>query len=248
MQVLQALKKGNYKAFKTMVLENYKKVRKNVDDICNKCGRDPSEVLLLAVSKTKPKEDIMELYNAGVRDFGENYVQELREKHEDLPKDIRWHMIGHLQRNKVKYIAEYVDLIHSVDSYELAETIDKEAKKHERVIPVLIEVNAGEEDSKFGLSIKETPAFVESISGFSNIKIRGFMTSAPYTDDTELLHDVFRSMRELILDTKVKNHNNYEVNVLSMGMSNDYNIAIEEGSTIVRVGTDIFGARHYNKA
>ena len=248
MQVLQALKKGNYKAFKTMVLENYKKVRKNVDAICNKCGRNPSEVLLLAVSKTKPKEDIMELYNAGVRDFGENYVQELREKHEDLPKDIRWHMIGHLQRNKVKYIAEYVDLIHSVDSYELAETIDKEARKHDRIIPVLIEVNVGEEDSKFGLSIKEIPVFVESLSEFSNIKVRGFMTSAPYTDDTKLLHDLFRSMRELILDTKAKNHNNYEVNVLSMGMSNDYNIAIEEGSTIVRVGTDIFGARHYNKA
>ena len=226
-----------------MILENYTKVRNHIDEECKKSGRDPQDVLLLPVSKTKPVSMIRELYDAGVRDFGENYVQELREKHEELPADIRWHMIGHLQRNKVKYIAPFVHMIHSVDSIALAETIDKEAKKCGRVIPVLIEVNAGGEESKFGLTVQDTPALCEALFAFENIDVRGFMTSAPFVSDPEEIRFVFRDLYKLSLDTAFKNHNNAFRPVLSMGMSNDYGVAIEEGSTIVRVGTDIFGAR-----
>ena len=228
-----------------MVTENFKKIRDNIDRICAECGRDPAEVTLLAVSKTKPEEDIMELYNIGHRDFGENYVQELREKHEHLPKDIRWHMIGHLQKNKVKYIAGFIYMIHSLDSIELAAVIDKEAKKHGRKIPVLVEVNAGMEETKFGITTGEVPGFLKKLEVFDNIVVRGFMTSAPYTDDVSVLRRVFSEMSQLNLDTTGKNLNNYEMRVLSMGMSNDYPTAIEEGSTIVRIGTDIFGARNY---
>ena len=228
-----------------MVTENFKKIRDNIDRICAECGRDPAEVTLLAVSKTKPEEDIMELYNIGHRDFGENYVQELREKHEHLPKDIRWHMIGHLQKNKVKYIAGFIYMIHSLDSIELAAVIDKEAKKHGRKIPVLVEVNAGMEETKFGITTGEVPGFLKKLEVFDNIEVRGFMTSAPYTDDVSVLRRVFSEMSQLNLDTTGKNLNNYEMRVLSMGMSNDYPTAIEEGSTIVRIGTDIFGARNY---
>ena len=229
-----------------MVLENYRKVRGEIDDVCLKYGRKPEDVLLLPVSKTKPVEMIRELYDAGVRDFGENYVQELRSKHEELPKDIRWHMIGHLQRNKVKYIAPFVHLIHSVDTVELAATIDKEAAKCGRTIPILIEVNAGGEESKFGLTVTDTPAFLEEIRSFKNIEIRGFMTSAPYVEDPETIRFVFRDLYKLSLDTTLKNNNNDLGNILSMGMSNDYHVAIEEGATIVRIGTDIFGARDYS--
>ncbi len=230
-----------------MVLENYRKVRGEVDEVCRKAGRDPEEVLLLPVSKTKPAEMIRELYDAGVRDFGENYVQELRAKHEELPEDIRWHMIGHLQRNKVKYIAPFVYLIHSVDSVELARTIDKEAAKCGRTIPILIEVNAGGEESKFGLTVADAPAFLEEIRELEHIKVRGFMTSAPFVSDPETIRFVFRDLYKLSLDTALKNHNNDLVNILSMGMSNDYHVAVEEGATIVRIGTDIFGARDYSQ-
>ncbi len=228
-----------------MILENYRFVREKADAACIKAGRDPGEVLLLPVSKTKPVEMIRELYDAGVRDFGENYVQELKEKYEELPKDIRWHMIGHLQRNKVKYIAPFISLIHSVDSLALAQTIDKEAAKCGRVIPVLVEVNAGGEESKFGLTVAEAPAFCGQLKELSHIELRGFMTSAPYVSDPEEVRFVFRELNKLSLDMGLKNHNNGTRNVLSMGMSNDYTVAIEEGSTIVRIGTDIFGARDY---
>ena len=229
-----------------MVLENYKKVRNEVDEVCRKAGRDPGEVLLLPVSKTKPVEMIRELYDAGVRDFGENYVQELRAKQEELPKDIRWHMIGHLQRNKVKYIAPFIHLIHSVDTVELARTIDKEAAKCGRTIPILIEVNAGGEESKFGLTVSGVPAFLEELKDLAHIEVRGFMTSAPYVSDPETIRFVFRDLYKLSLDTSLKNNNNVLSDILSMGMSNDYHVAIEEGATIVRIGTDIFGARDYS--
>ena len=189
----------------------------------------------------------MELYRAGQRDFGENYIQELRKKHDDLPKDIRWHMIGHLQRNKVKYIAEYIHLIHSVDSYALAETIDKEAAKHNRIIPILIEVNVGGEESKFGVTPEETTALVEQISHLPNIRIEGLMTSAPYVEDPEEDRECFANLRDLSVDIDSKKIDNVKVNALSMGMSNDYIVAVEEGSTMVRVGTSIFGARDYSK-
>lgn len=228
-----------------MITENLEKVKKRIEQACERSGRNPEDVTLVAVSKTKPEEDIMELYRAGQRDFGENYIQELREKHDHLPKDIRWHMIGHLQRNKVKYIAEYVTLIHSVDSIELAKTIEKEAVKHNRTIPVLIEVNVAQEESKFGVSLEDAPKLVEEIAALPHVEVRGFMTSAPYVEDPEEDRPVFRSLHQLSVDMKSKNHNNDNVDVLSMGMTNDFEVAVEEGSTMVRVGTAIFGKRNY---
>ena len=228
-----------------MLEENLKKVQEEIEESCRKAGRDPKNVTLIAVSKTKPAEDIMELYRAGQRDFGENYVQELREKAEELPKDIRWHIIVHLQSNKVKYIAGYIDMIHSVDSLALAETISKEAAKHDRVIPILLEVNIAGEDTKFGLSPEEVPAMAEAISHLPNVVLRGFMTSAPFVDDPEENRVHFRKLAHLSVDSTSKNHDNNMVDVLSMGMSNDYKVAVEEGATMVRVGTSIFGARDY---
>lgn len=228
-----------------MITENLDHVKERIQKACERSGRNPKDVTLVAVSKTKPEEDIMELYRAGQRDFGENYIQELRKKHDDLPKDIRWHMIGHLQRNKVKYIAEYVTLIHSVDSMELAETIEKEAVKHNRTIPVLIEVNVAQEESKFGVSLEEAPKLAEEISTLPHVEVRGFMTSAPFVENPEDDRSVFRSLHQLSVDMKTKNHNNVNVDVLSMGMTNDFEVAVEEGSTMVRVGTAIFGKRNY---
>ncbi len=230
-----------------MLTENIKAVEQNIADAAARSGRNPEDVTLIAVSKTKPEEDIMELYNAGYRDFGENYIQELRVKQEHLPKDIRWHMIGHLQRNKVKYIAEYITLIHSVDSFELAKTIEKEAVKHNRVIPILIEVNVGEEESKFGVTVEEAPYLVEKIqTELPHVEVKGLMTSAPYTENPEDDRPVFRKLCQLSVDMNLKNHNNSTVSVLSMGMTNDYEVAVEEGSTLVRVGTAIFGSRNYS--
>ena len=230
-----------------MLKENLENVKKLVEEACLRTGRNTSDVTIVAVSKTKPEEDIMELYRAGQRDFGENYIQELRKKHDDLPKDIRWHMIGHLQRNKVKYIAEYIHLIHSVDSYALAETINREAAKHNRVIPVLIEVNVGGEESKFGVSPEEAADLVSDISRLPNVHIEGLMTSAPFYEDPEEDRECFAKLRDLSVDIESKRIDNVKVNALSMGMSNDYIVAVEEGSTMVRVGTSIFGARDYSK-
>ncbi len=228
-----------------MLKDNLKNVQDEIRESCLKAGRDPEEVMLIAVSKTKPKEMIEELYEAGHRDFGENYVQELREKQEALPKDIRWHMIGHLQRNKVKYIAGYVYMIHSVDSLALAETISKEAAKHDRVIPILIEVNVAGEDTKFGVTPEEVPALAEAIGHLPNVIIRGFMTSAPFVEDPEEDRVYFRKLAHLSVDSNLKNIDNSKVDVLSMGMSNDFQVAVEEGATMVRVGTSIFGHRDY---
>nr|WP_027870781.1 YggS family pyridoxal phosphate-dependent enzyme [[Eubacterium] cellulosolvens] len=230
-----------------MLTENYDAVWKNIKDSCEKAGRDASEVTLIAVSKTKPEEDIRELYDHGVRDFGENYIQELREKHEHLPSDIRWHMIGHLQRNKVKYIAEYVTMIHAVDTLELAKTIEKEAAKHDRVIPVLIEVNVAGEESKFGVTPEETPAFVKEIAKLPHVHVSGLMTSAPFVENAEENRWVFEKLHELSVDIAAQNIDNVTMRVLSMGMTNDYNVAVEEGATLVRVGTAVFGARDYSK-
>ena len=228
------------------ITDNLKTVRDELAQALRNAGREPSEVLLLPVSKTKPEADILELYKAGQRDSGENHVQELKEKHEHLPKDIRWHMIGHLQRNKVKYIAEYVSMIHSVDTRELADTIEKEAAKYDRVISVLLEVNAGGEKSKFGVSPEAAPELASYIFRLPHVKLEGLMTSAPYVEDTEQIRPVFKVMRQLMIDINLKNHNN-KMTVLSMGMSNDYRVAAEEGSTCVRIGTSIFGKRDYSK-
>lgn len=230
-----------------MVQEQLKEVLHEIETACKKSNRDPKEVTLIAVSKTKPVSMIREAMEAGQTVFGENKVQELCSKYEELPKDISWHMIGHLQRNKVKYIADKVDLIHSVDSLRLAETIHQEGKKHNRVIPVLIEVNVAEEETKDGIRVEEALPLIEQISSLENVKICGLMTIAPFVNDPEENRSVFRKLRQLSVDIKAKNMNNVYMDILSMGMTNDYQVAIEEGATMVRVGTGIFGVRDYSK-
>ncbi len=201
---------------------------------------------MIAVSKTKPVSTLQEAYDRGVRVFGENKVQELVDKYEALPRDIHWHMIGHLQRNKVKYIIDKVDLIHSVDSVRLAETIDKEAKKHDLTANILIEVNVAKEDTKFGVLPEELDAMIDEISRFSNICVRGLMTIAPFVKNAEENRAVFARLRKLSVDIAGKNIDNVTMGFLSMGMTNDYEIAVEEGATLIRVGTGIFGERDYS--
>ena len=229
-----------------MLKENYYAVEERVQRACARSGRDRNEVTLIAVSKTKPIEMLEEIYATGERHFGENKAQELKMKYENMAKDIKWHMIGHLQTNKVKYIADKVSMIHSVDSLKLAETINKEAAKHDRVIPVLVEVNVAEEDSKFGVTTEKTLALVEEIAKLPNIHVQGLMTIAPFVDDPEENRPVFRKLKELSVDIDSKNINNVNMTDLSMGMTGDFEVAIEEGATLVRVGTAIFGARNYS--
>ena len=229
-----------------MLKDRLEEVEERIQEACRRAGRDRSEVTLIAVSKTKPAEVLKEAYDLGIRVFGENKVQELTEKYEVLPKDIRWHMIGHLQTNKVKYIADKVELIHSVDSLKLAETIEKEAAKRNRTIDILVEVNVAEEESKFGLKMEEVIPFIEKVAGFSHINVRGLMTIAPFVENPEKNRSVFADLRKLSVDITEKNIDNVNVRILSMGMTNDYEVAIEEGATMVRVGTGIFGARNYN--
>ena len=229
-----------------MILKRLALVQEKIAESCHKSGRPGQDVTLIAVSKTMPVCDLQEAYHAGVRDFGENKVQELLEKADLLPSDIRWHMIGHLQRNKVKYIVDKVDMIHSVDSLRLAETIEQEAAKKNVVVNVLLEVNVAEEDTKFGLKVEEVIPLIEQISSFKHIKICGLMTIAPYVENAEENRDVFARLKQLSVDINKKNIDNVSVRELSMGMTNDYEVAIEEGATMVRVGTGIFGEREYN--
>lgn len=229
-----------------MLKDRLEEVERRIEEACRRAGRKREEVTLIAVSKTKPVETLKEAYDLGIRVFGENKVQELTEKYEALPKDIHWHMIGHLQTNKVKYIADKVELIHSVDSLKLAETIEKEAAKHDRTIDILVEVNVAQEESKFGLKVEEVIPFVEKIAGFPHINVRGLMTIAPFVENPEKNRSVFADLRKLSVDIMEKNIDNVNVSILSMGMTNDYEVAIEEGATMVRVGTGIFGARNYN--
>ena len=200
---------------------------------------------MIAVSKTKPVSDIEEVLTTGILDYGENKVQELSDKYEVLPKNIRWHMIGHLQRNKVKYLIGKVVLIHSVDSLRLAEQIEHEAAKADIVMPVLIEVNVAEEESKFGTTSEAAMQLVEAVSKLPHIQIRGLMTIAPFTDNPEDNRIYFRKLKQLSVDIKSKNIDNVDMDELSMGMTGDYEVAIEEGATMVRVGTGIFGKRNY---
>lgn len=230
-----------------MIKENLVQVEKNITEACIKSGRSREEVTLIAVSKTKPVTILKEAYECGIREFGENKVQEICDKVNALPKDLHWHMIGHLQRNKVKYIAPTVTLIHSVDTYRLAEEINIQGKKANRIIPVLIEVNIAEEDSKFGISKEDVMLLVEDISKLENVKIQGLMTVAPLVENPEDNRLYFRSIKELSVDIASKNIDNVSMDILSMGMTGDYVVAIEEGATMVRVGTGIFGARNYNK-
>lgn len=221
-------------------------VENNILDACERSGRNPEEVTLIAVSKTKPVEMLQEVYNEGIRDFGENYVQELSDKIEIMPKDIRWHMIGHLQRNKVKYLVGKVACIHSVDSLRLAEVINERSIKLGVVTKIMAEVNIAGEESKFGFTRDEVFDFAEKVSTMEGVKLVGLMTSAPYVNDPEENRQYFREMKSLSVDINEKNINNINITELSMGMTNDYIVAVEEGATHVRVGTAIFGARNYS--
>ena len=228
-----------------MIRENLDMVTGNIKSACQKAGREPGDVTLIAVSKTKPVSAIREAYEHGIREFGENKVQELVEKQEALPKDIRWHMIGHLQRNKVKYIVDKAALIHSVDSVRLAEEISKEAVKKDIQASILVEVNVAEEESKFGVKVEDTEELVRKAALLPNIHVQGLMTIAPYVEDPEANRPIFRRLCKLAVDIKMKNIDNVHMDVLSMGMTGDYQVAIEEGATMVRVGTGIFGDRNY---
>lgn len=230
-----------------MLKENLSLVQENIRTACEKAGRDSSQVTLIAVSKTKPVSMLETVYQEGVREFGENKVQELTEKYEAMPKDIHWHMIGHLQTNKVKYIVDKVYLIHSVDSMHLAEEISRQAIKKQVEVNILVEVNIAQEESKFGISREEAIRLVEDISRLPGLHIKGLMTIAPFVENPEENRMYFQKMRELSVDIAQKNIDNVCMDILSMGMTGDYMVAIEEGATMVRVGTGIFGERNYSK-
>ena len=228
-----------------MIKDNLELVKKNMIQACERAGRTEKDVTLIAVSKTKPLEDLREAYEAGARDFGENKVQELTAKIPEMPSDVRWHMIGHLQRNKVKYIVDKVYMIHSVDSLELASEISKEAVKRGVTVRILMEVNVAEEESKFGVSVADAPVLAEKIAKLPGISLQGLMTIAPYVTDPEENREIFVKLRQLAVDISEKNIDNMNMSVLSMGMTGDYQVAIEEGASYVRVGTGIFGERNY---
>lgn len=228
-----------------MIAENMKVVQKKIEAACEKSGRSKEEVTLIAVSKTKPVSMLQEAYDTGCRDFGENKVQELVDKYEQLPKDIRWHMIGHLQRNKVKYIVDKVYMIHSVDSLRLADEISKEAVKKGVTVSILLEVNVAQEETKFGASAQDVAALAEAIAKLPNIVIKGLMTIAPYVLNAEENREVFRKLKQIAVDITQKNIDNICMGELSMGMTGDYEVAVMEGATYVRVGTGIFGERQY---
>ena len=226
-----------------MLKENLEEVEEKIAKACERAGRAREEVTLIAVSKTKPVEMLQEIYDEGIRDFGENKVQEMCDKMEVLPENIKWHMIGHLQRNKVKYIAGKVELIHSVDSIRLAKQISDEAQKQSIEIPVLLEVNVAREESKFGFFTEETEDACREISKMPGIRVKGLMTSAPFVENAEDNRKYFKKLYELAVDIQSKNIDNISMRELSMGMTGDYVVAVEEGATIVRVGTGIFGSR-----
>ncbi|MDY3275875.1 MAG: YggS family pyridoxal phosphate-dependent enzyme [Agathobacter sp.] len=231
----------------TYLKENFQSVEARIQAACNRAGRSRKEVTLIAVSKTKPVEMLQTIYDAGSRDFGENKVQEMCDKIEQLPTDIRWHMIGHLQTNKVKYIVGRVSLIHSVDSLHLAQEIEKQAAKLDVIVPILIEVNIAEEESKFGIHKEETISLVREVAALPHIRIQGLMTIAPYVENPEDNRACFRGIKQLSVDIARENIDNVSMDCLSMGMTGDYEVAIEEGATMVRVGTGIFGERNYNQ-
>ncbi|MCM1088105.1 MAG: YggS family pyridoxal phosphate-dependent enzyme [Muribaculaceae bacterium] len=228
-----------------MIQENIVDVEKRIKAACEKSNRAWQDVTLIAVSKTKPVSMLQEAYDAGCRDFGENKVQELVQKWEEMPKDVRWHMIGHLQRNKVKYIVDKVCLIHSVDSLKLAQEISKEAGKKKITVSILIEVNIAEEESKYGVACGDTCQLVEEIAKLPNILVKGLMTVAPYVENPEENRQYFEKLRQIYVDIIHKNIDNVSMEELSMGMTGDYEVAVTEGATYVRVGTGIFGERFY---
>ncbi|MCR5810761.1 MAG: YggS family pyridoxal phosphate-dependent enzyme [Lachnospiraceae bacterium] len=228
-----------------MIGQNIESIEERICSACQRAGRSRSEVTLICVTKTKPEEMLLEAYEAGQRDFGENKVQEICRKKPALPQDIRWHMIGHLQRNKVKQLIGQTVMIHSVDSLKLAQTISSEAVKAGLVMPVLIEVNMAAEESKFGVAPQDAEKLITKASRLEGIQIRGLMTIAPYTEDPNSNRPYFAALRQLAVDIGQKCIDNVSMSVLSMGMTGDFEVAIEEGATLIRVGTGIFGERIY---
>lgn len=225
--------------------ENYKNVLEIVEKDTIASGRSKEDCVLIAVSKTKPIEMLQEVYDCGCRDFGENKVQEIMDKYDALPKDIRWHMIGHLQTNKVKYIVDKVYMIHSVDSVHLAKEISKEAIKKNVVVKILLEVNVANEESKFGVTSQTALELYNEVAQLPNLEICGLMTIAPYVENPEENRQYFVELRNLMVDIAARKTDNNSMYCLSMGMTGDYEVAISEGATYVRVGTGIFGERNY---
>lgn len=227
------------------IRENMRAVEDRIAAACQEARRKPEDVTLIAVSKTKPVEMLREAYECGCRDFGENKVQELLDKYEVMPRDIRWHMIGHLQRNKVKYIVDKVYLIHSVDSLRLAEEISKEAGKKNVCVNILVEVNVANEETKFGTTCEDAKQLVQDIAKLPNICVKGLMTIAPFVENAEKNRPFFSKLKKISVDIMGENIDNITMENLSMGMTGDYEVAVSEGATCVRVGTGIFGARQY---
>ncbi|MCI8515808.1 MAG: YggS family pyridoxal phosphate-dependent enzyme [Hungatella sp.] len=226
-----------------MIGERLKKIEQQIEESCRRVGRDPSEVTLIAVSKTKPVSMMTKAYEAGARQFGENRVQELLEKIPQMPDDTMWHLIGHLQTNKVRQVIGRTRLIHSVDSVRLAREIEKESAKRGLVTEILLEVNVAREESKFGFFLEETEEALREISQLKHVRVCGLMTIAPFTADMEENRPIFRKLNQFFVDMKCKNIDNVNMAVLSMGMTGDFSVAVEEGATMVRIGTGIFSAR-----
>lgn len=226
--------------------ENLKQVEQRIREACARSGRRREDVRLIVVSKTKPVSMIEEVIRLGIRDFGENKPQELRDKYDVLPKDLRWHMIGNLQRNKIKYVVGRAVMIHSIGSEELALAVDRECEKKGMVMPCLVEVNMAHEESKGGIAPEEAPAFVRSISDLKHLKIEGLMTVAPYVENPGENRGYFRALRNLAVDIGSQNIDNISMRHLSMGMTGDFEIAIEEGATMIRIGSGILGERDYS--
>lgn len=230
------------------IRENLNEIRESIKESANKVGRSPDEVTLLAVTKTVEADAIEEAIDNGVTDVGENKPQELVRKYEILGDKVKWHLIGSLQSNKVKYIIDKVAMIHSLDRISLAKEIQKQAEKVDRTIKCLVQVNISKEESKHGLYSEEAIGFIKEVSeNYKNIEISGLMTMAPFVDDEDIVRGVFKGLRDLSIEIKKLDIPNVSMDYLSMGMSHDYKIAIEEGATIVRVGTSIFGKRDYSK-
>lgn len=227
------------------ISENLKVINANIKKAASKSGRKPEDITILGVTKTIDIERIKQLISLGIINLGENKVQELLQKYDVINSDVNWHLIGHLQTNKVKYIVDKVKMIHSVDSIKLAEEINKRAKQNNLTVDILIEVNIAQEASKHGINADELPLLVEKILKLDNINLKGLMTVAPFVENPQNNRIYFKKMRNLFVDIQEENKDNITMEFLSMGMTNDYEVAIEEGANIVRIGTGIFGARNY---
>lgn len=219
-------------------------VRRRIGEAAKRSNRDEKDITLVAVSKTQPSEVLISAYNSGIKIFGENKVQELVEKYSAF-QDVSWHLIGHLQKNKVKYIIDKVNLIHSLDNIELAEEIDKRAKKIGKVVNVLIQINIGKEETKSGIYEEDLEEFIDKITKYDGIKVLGIMAIPPASKNPEDSREYFKRMKGIFENLKDKKYDNFDIKYLSMGMTNDFEVAIEEGANIVRVGTGIFGERNY---